>query len=84
MRPQATDADRIAQLEHACRALAKALKLSNAFAVSCANKHLGTEAAKSVASLTKAQAALDEAAMVLAATTPDGVVKPRGMEREPV
>jgi hypothetical protein len=63
-----TDQDRIAQLESACRALVKALKLSNAFAVSCANKHLGPEAAKSVATLTKAQEALDAAAMVLERT----------------
>jgi hypothetical protein len=64
-----TDPERIAELERICRELVKALKLSNAFAVSCANKHLGPEAAKSVAGLTKAQAALDEAAKILPTIT---------------
>ena len=59
-----TDPDRTAQLEHACRTLVKALKLSNAFALGFAERQIGANAALLMFN-TQAQAALNEAARVL-------------------
>jgi hypothetical protein len=59
-----TDLDRTAQLEHACRTLVKALKLSNAYALGFAERQIGPKAALLMFN-TQAQAALNEADRVL-------------------
>jgi hypothetical protein len=59
-----TDLDRTAQLEHACRTLVKALKLSNAYALGFAEGKIGPKAALLMFN-TQAQAALNEAARIL-------------------
>jgi hypothetical protein len=60
-----SDPDRTARLEQTCRALVKALKLSNAYALGFAAREVGGAEARKMLFNVKAEAALFEASGVL-------------------
>jgi hypothetical protein len=70
-----TELDRTAQLEHACRTLVKALKLSNAYALGFAGGKIDAKAALLMFN-TQAKAALNEAAKVLPNTNEESATAP--------